>query len=102
MDSQVLGDGHLLEVADDRWREEVLPVENISVPPSELPDPEEADGGSGGPGGESIAAATLREQEARWSDLALLTLMETQGPNQPVTMQPSLQSQQHLQGSFHS
>lgn len=69
MDSQVSTDGYLLDLVDDAWREEVLPNDDISVPTNELPDPE-ADTGD--------VHLTLKEQEQKWSDIALGILSEQQ------------------------
>lgn len=43
-DLQAPADGHLLDIVDNRWREEELPFDQILVPADKLPDPE-ADGG---------------------------------------------------------
>ena len=67
MDSQVIGDGRLLELIDKEWRKDKLPVDDISVPLIELPDPENDNGDS---------YMTLREIEQKWSNLALGTLSE--------------------------
>ncbi|XP_020717051.1 anaphase-promoting complex subunit 13 isoform X2 [Ceratitis capitata] len=55
----------LLDIVDNRWREEILPFDQIFVPTDKLPDPE-ADGGD--------SHLTLSEQEQKWSDLALASL----------------------------
>ncbi|XP_017482912.1 PREDICTED: anaphase-promoting complex subunit 13 isoform X1 [Rhagoletis zephyria] len=67
MDSQVcpLPQGRLLDIVDNKWREEILPFDQILVPADKLPDPE-ADGGD--------SHLTLSEQEQKWSDLALSSL----------------------------
>lgn len=44
LDFQAPADGHLLDIVDNRWREEELPFDQILVPADKLPDPE-ADGG---------------------------------------------------------
>lgn len=41
---QPLAEGRLLDIVDNKWREEVLPFDQILVPADKLPDPE-ADGG---------------------------------------------------------
>lgn len=41
---QAPADGHLLDIVDNKWREEELPFDQILVPADKLPDPE-ADGG---------------------------------------------------------
>ncbi|XP_011209957.1 anaphase-promoting complex subunit 13 [Bactrocera dorsalis] len=65
MDSQPLAEGRLLDIVDNKWREELLPFDQILVPADKLPDPE-ADGGD--------SHLTLSEQEQKWCDLALSTL----------------------------
>lgn len=67
MDSQVAAEGRLLDIVDDAWREELLPHDDINVPPAELPDPEADNGDS---------HMTLKEQEQKWTDIALCTLCE--------------------------
>ncbi|CAG2065779.1 unnamed protein product [Timema podura] len=67
MDSQVLVEGRLLDIVDNIWKEDKLPNDDISVPPSELPDPE-ADNGD--------PRLTLKQQEQKWTDLALSRLAE--------------------------
>lgn len=67
-DSQVKIDGRLIDVADNTWREDKLPNDDIDVPPSELPDPDADNGDS---------HVTVKEQEQKWTDLALGQLSET-------------------------
>ena len=43
MDSQVQVEGRLLDLVTDEWRKERLPLDDINVPVSELPDPEAED-----------------------------------------------------------
>lgn len=65
MDSQFIRrEGRLALLIDRSWREDIinLPHEEIKVPPMELPDPEPDTGNS---------TETLREQEMKWTDLAL-------------------------------
>lgn len=62
MDSKVARNGRLIDIVDSAWREEKLPDEPIAVPASELPDPEPDNGNP---------QETLREQEQKWTDLAL-------------------------------
>lgn len=69
MDSQVVADGHLLDLVDDAWREDKLPNDDVDVPASELPDPE-AD--------TADAHLSLREQEQKWTDIALGQLNDLQ------------------------
>ena len=40
MDSQVQVEGRLLDTVDDQWRTDTLPLDDIHVPATELPDPE--------------------------------------------------------------
>jgi hypothetical protein len=67
MDSQVAAEGRLLDIVDDAWREDQLPNDDIYVPPAELPDPEADNGDS---------HMTLKEQEQKWTDIALGILSE--------------------------
>lgn len=69
MDSQVQIDGYLVDLVDDAWRADELPEDIIKVPLYELPDPE-ADTGD--------IHLTLKEQEQKWTDIALSTLSEHQ------------------------
>lgn len=69
MDSQVSIDGYLVDLVDDEWRAGELPLDDISVPQYELPDPE-ADNGD--------INLTLREQEQKWTDIALASINEHQ------------------------
>ena len=88
MDSQVQIDGRLMDIVDDEWRKvntyfilifprilrihplfkDQLPEEDIAVPLSELPDPEADNGNTG---------ESVREQENKWTDLALNQLAES-------------------------
>ena len=70
MDSQVQVEGRLLDIVTDDWRKEKLPLDDIAVPLAELPDPE-ADNGQ---------TESLRQQENKWSDLALQSVQDTQQP----------------------
>lgn len=67
MDSDVTRNGRLIDIVDSKWREDKLPDEDIAVPLLELPDPE--------PDNSNINE-TLREQEQKWTDLALHRLHE--------------------------
>lgn len=69
MDSQVQIEGYLVDLIDDTWRADKLPEDDINVPSHELPDPE-ADTGD--------IHLTLKEQEQKWTDIALTTLSEHQ------------------------
>ena len=66
MDSQVQVEGRLLDVVTDDWRKEKLPLDEITVPISELPDPE-ADNGQ---------TDSLRQQESTWTALALGSIQD--------------------------
>lgn len=59
----------LQDLIDDTWRSETLPQEEIDFPFYELPDPE-ADNGD--------VNLTLKEQEQKWTDIALSSLNEHQ------------------------
>lgn len=73
MDSVISVEGRLLDIVDKAWREDTLPHEDIEVPQDELPD-FEADNGD--------SRLTVKEQENKWSDLALGTLCDQhQGGN---------------------
>ncbi|XP_048254267.1 anaphase-promoting complex subunit 13-like [Haliotis cracherodii] len=65
MDSEVQRDGRLMDIIDEKWREDRLPMEDIMVPQLELPEIEPDNGPT---------TETLREQEQKWSDLALSVL----------------------------
>lgn len=69
MDSQVQIQGYLIDLVDDDWRADKLPKDDINVPLHELPDPE-ADTGD--------IHLTLKEQEQKWTDIALSALSEHQ------------------------
>lgn len=72
MDSQVELDGRLLDIIDDEWKKDKLPDDDISVPLSELPDPD-ADNGANG--------ESVRQQENKWNDLGLNDLAESNSAN---------------------
>ncbi|XP_076467386.1 anaphase-promoting complex subunit 13-like [Babylonia areolata] len=59
--------GQLMDLIDEKWREDILPNEDIAVPQMELPELEQDNGPS---------TETLQEQEQKWSDLALQSLHE--------------------------
>ena len=65
MDSQVQVEGRLLDLVTDEVKER-LPLDDINVPVSELPD-QEADNGQ---------TESLRQQESKWTDLALNTIQD--------------------------
>ena len=57
-----------MDIVDDTWRKDKLPEEDIAVPLSELPDPESDNGNTG---------ESVREQENKWTDLALHQFSES-------------------------
>ncbi|KAJ3659338.1 hypothetical protein Zmor_011028 [Zophobas morio] len=69
MDSSVSVDGYFVDLIDDKWRSDKLPQDDITVPTYELADPE-ADSGD--------IHLTLKEQEQKWTDIALSALSEHQ------------------------
>ncbi|XP_063919239.1 anaphase-promoting complex subunit 13 [Zophobas morio] len=69
MDSSVSVDGYFVDLIDDKWRSDKLPQDDITVPIYELADPE-ADSGD--------IHLTLKEQEQKWTDIALSALSEHQ------------------------
>lgn len=72
MDSDVQRDGRLIDTVDMKWREDILPDEDISVPIMELPDPEPDNGNP---------QETLKEQDMKWNDLALGCIHESAPSN---------------------
>ncbi|XP_038066249.1 anaphase-promoting complex subunit 13-like [Patiria miniata] len=70
MDSEFLPDGRLLDIVDEAWRKEKLPHDDIAVPQHELPDVFADDG---------MSAETIKEQEQKWTDMALQNLQDSQG-----------------------
>jgi len=68
MDSEVRRTGRLMDVVDEDWQTDGLPVEDVIVPQMELPELE-PDNGSNMNGNQE----TLREQEQKWTDLGLST-----------------------------
>lgn len=68
-DSEVLIDGHFVDLVDDAWRADKLPFDDVEVPTYELTDPE-ADSGD--------VHLTLKEQEQKWTDIMLTALSEHQ------------------------
>ncbi|KAL1786549.1 anaphase-promoting complex subunit 13 [Sigmodon hispidus] len=69
MDSEVQRDERILYLIDDAWREDKLPYE--AIPLSELPEPEQDNGGT---------TESVKEQEMKWTDLALQCLHENVPP----------------------
>jgi len=66
MDSEVRRNGQLMDIVDEDWQTDRLPVEDIIVPQMELPELE-PDNGTNVNGNQE----TLREQEQKWTDLGL-------------------------------
>jgi len=66
MDSEVRRVGRLMDIVDEDWQTDCLPVEDINVPQMELPELE-PDNGTNVNGNQE----TLREQEQKWTDLGL-------------------------------
>lgn len=73
MDSQFRREGRLVLLVDKNWRDDVmnLPHEEIAVPVMELPDPEPDTGNP---------HETLKEQEMKWTDLALSRITSADNP----------------------
>ncbi|KAI8798946.1 Anaphase-promoting complex subunit 13 [Biomphalaria glabrata] len=65
MDSSYQRDGYLMDMIDEKWRSDELPMEDIRVPIAARPEPEQDNGPS---------AESLQEQEQKWLDLALSSL----------------------------
>lgn len=62
MDSQYVMNGRLVEIIDDEWRKDLLPVEQVPVPADQLPNDE----------GESefvnMSGLPAVEDEKKWTD----------------------------------
>ena len=73
MDSEVKRVGRLMDIVDEDWQTDRLPMEDILVPQMELPElePENGPGNNG-------SQETLREQEQKWTDLRLGNLQDIQ------------------------
>ena len=65
MDSEMMRDGRVMDIVDQKWREDRLPSEDIAVPQMHLPELESDNGHS---------TETLTEQEQKWTDVALTNL----------------------------
>ncbi|CAL1540991.1 unnamed protein product [Lymnaea stagnalis] len=65
MDSEYQRDGRLMDMIDEKWRADQLPKEDIQVPITARPEPEQDNGQS---------AESLQEQEQKWLDIALSSL----------------------------
>uniref|UniRef100_A0A182MLP5 1-phosphatidylinositol-3-phosphate 5-kinase n=1 Tax=Anopheles culicifacies TaxID=139723 RepID=A0A182MLP5_9DIPT len=74
MDSEPPSGGRLVDLVDNEWIADELPFDHIQVPCDKLPDPEADNGDS---------HLTLKEQEQKWTDLALTSL----APDLSVTEQ---------------
>jgi len=66
MDSEVRRSGRLMDIVDEDWQTDRLPIEDIVVPQMELPElePDNSTAVNG-------SVETLREQEQKWTDLGL-------------------------------
>jgi len=73
MDSEVRRNGRLMDIVDQDWQTDQLPMEDVLVPQMELPELEPDNGGTTGPGSQQ---ETLREQEQKWTDLGLSSLQD--------------------------
>ncbi|XP_054441025.1 anaphase-promoting complex subunit 13-like [Pteronotus mesoamericanus] len=78
MDSGVQRDGRVLGLIDDAWREDELPSEDVAIPLKERPEPERDRGGAAEPG---------KEEETKWTALALLYLHKNVPPERKLTPQ---------------
>uniref|UniRef100_A0A0B6ZRQ4 Anaphase-promoting complex subunit 13 n=1 Tax=Arion vulgaris TaxID=1028688 RepID=A0A0B6ZRQ4_9EUPU len=65
MDSEYQRDGRLMDMIDEKWRSDQLPKEDIEVPITACPEPDQDNG---------LNAESLHEQEQKWPDLALSSL----------------------------
>ncbi|XP_078485628.1 anaphase-promoting complex subunit 13-like [Ciona intestinalis] len=73
MDSEVKVDGRLIDVIDEDWINDELPVEDIEVPLDELPELEQDNGNS---------HETIKELEKKWNDDNLQSLLSNNGNRQ--------------------
>uniref|UniRef100_A0A8C9DUA2 Anaphase-promoting complex subunit 13 n=1 Tax=Prolemur simus TaxID=1328070 RepID=A0A8C9DUA2_PROSS len=71
MISEVQRDGRILDLIDNAWQEDKLPYEDVVMPLNELLEPEQANGGT---------TESVKEQEMKWTDLALQYLHENAPP----------------------
>ena len=71
MNSEVQRVGRILGLTDDAWREDKLPHEHVAIPLNELREPERDKGGT---------TESVKEQEMKWTDLALQYLHENVPP----------------------
>jgi len=85
MDSEVRRDGRLMDIVDEDWQTDGLPVEDIIVPQMELPELEPDNGNSVNGNQE-----TLREQEQKWTDLGLSTSQDPTTTSTTSTTQSQL------------
>jgi anaphase-promoting complex subunit 13 len=65
--------GRLMDIVDQDWQTDQLPIEDVVVPHMELPELEPDNGTTTGPGSQQ---ETLREQEQKWTDLGLSSLQD--------------------------
>ncbi|PIK43524.1 putative anaphase-promoting complex subunit 13-like, partial [Apostichopus japonicus] len=66
MDSEVQREGRLLDIVDDEWRKDKLPNDDIEVPIEDVPD---LDSGND-------EKVSLKEEEKRWTDVAVQNLSQ--------------------------
>ena len=71
MDSEVQRDVRILDLIDDAWQEDKLPYDDVTILLSELPEPEQDNCGT---------TESVKEQEMKWTDLALQGLHENVPP----------------------
>lgn len=67
MDGTLSIDGFMVDLIDDEWRCDKLPTDDIEVPAHELSDPE-AD--------TADSHISLKDQEQKWTDVNLNSLIE--------------------------
>uniref|UniRef100_U5EW13 Anaphase-promoting complex subunit 13 n=1 Tax=Corethrella appendiculata TaxID=1370023 RepID=U5EW13_9DIPT len=77
MDSEPPSEGLLIDIVDNEWLQDELPFDEILVPSEKLPDPEADNGDSN---------LTLREQEQKWTDLAMSSLAPELAINEQINI----------------
>ncbi|CAK8677744.1 anaphase-promoting complex subunit 13-like [Clavelina lepadiformis] len=73
MDSEVKIDGSLIDIIDEEWATDKLPLEDVEVPLDELPEPEQDNGNS---------KETINEMERKWTDDNMQSLLNHAGTRQ--------------------
>nr|CAB3221502.1 anaphase-promoting complex subunit 13-like [Phallusia mammillata] len=66
MDGEAKIEGHLIDILDEDWVSDKLPLEDIDVPLEELPDIEQDNGNT---------KETMKELEKKWNDDNLQSLL---------------------------